>query len=71
METTEFLKYAINLIDKANKYDELLKEVSDLREENKSLKSELNRFKMQIAVLPIAQDSATSLPTERQPLDKE
>ena len=46
METTEFLKYAINLIDKANKYDELLKEVSDLREENKSLKSELNRFKI-------------------------
>ena len=71
METTEFLKHAINLIDKANKYDELLKEVSDLREENKSLKSELNRFKMQIAVLPIAQDSATSLPTECQPLDKE
>lgn len=71
METTEFLKYAINLIDKANKYDELLKEVSDLREENKSLKSELNRFKMQIAVMPIAQDSATSLPTEHQQLDKE
>lgn len=71
METTEFLKYAINLIDKANKYDELLKEVSDLREENKMLKSELNRFKMQIAVMPIAQDSATSLPTEHQPLGKE
>ena len=71
METTEFLKYAINLIDKSNKYDELLKEVSNLREENKMLKSELNRFKMQIAVMPIAQDSDTSSLTGHQPLDEE